>query len=140
MEKFCLITREWLIWKTSILKVTYFILLFVWLLYIPQDNYVISVTVVLGYTICTCIWLATLNVTQLGSQYGEYMTETNNLYSFGIQYHFIYKSVIGYSYTSIFDGLYYGEPVLAIFYSLDDQVQLKFSVKPNVIVLLWMYW
>lgn len=118
----------------------YFILLFVWLLYIPQDNYVISVTVVLGYTICTCIRLATLNVTQLGSQYGEYMTETNNLYSFGIQYHFIYKSVIGYSYTSIFDGLYYGEPVLAIFYSLDDQVQLKFSVKPNVIVLLWMYW
>lgn len=118
----------------------YFILLFVWLLYIPQDNYMISVTVVLGYTICTCIWLATLNVTQLGSQYGEYMTEANNLYSFGIQYHFIYKSVIGYSYTSIFDGLYYGEPVLAIFYSLDDQVQLKFSVKPNVIVLLWMYW
>lgn len=120
----------------------YFILLFVWLLYIPQDNYVISVTVVLGYTICTCIWLAILNVTQLGSQYGEYMTEANNLYWFGIQYHFIYKSVIGYSYTctSIFDGLYYGEPVLAIFYSLDDQVQLKFSVKPNVVVLLWMYW
>lgn len=140
MEKFCLITREWLIWKTSILKVAYFILLFVWLLYIPQDNYVISVTVVLGYTICTCIWLAILNVTQLGSQYGEYMTEANNLYSFGIQYHFIYKSVIGYSYTSIFDRLYYGEPVLAIFYSLDDQVQLKFSVKPNVVVLLWMYW
>lgn len=109
------------------------------MLYIPQDNYVISVTVVLGYTICTCIRLATLNVTQLGSQYGEYMTEANNLYSFGIQYHFIYKSVIGYSYTSIFDGLYYGETVLAIFYSLDDQVQLKFSVKPNVIVLLWMY-
>lgn len=119
---------------------TYFILLFVWLLYIPQDNYVISVTVVLGYTICTCIWLAILNVTQLGSQYGEYMTETINLYSFGRQYHFIYKSVIGYSYTSIFYGLYYGESVLAIFYSLDDQVQLKFSVKPNVIVLLWMYW
>lgn len=118
----------------------YFILLFVWLLYIPQDNYVISVTVVLGYTICTCIWLATLNVTQLGSQYGEYMTETITLYSVGIQYHFIYKSVIGYSYTFIFDGLYYGEPVLAILYSLDDQVQLKFSVKPNVIVLLWMQW
>lgn len=74
----------------------YFILLFVWLLYIPQDNYVISVTVVLGYTICTCIRLATLNLTpQLGSQYGEYITETINLYSFGIQYHFIYKSVIG---------------------------------------------
>lgn len=69
------------------------------------------------------------------------MTEANNLYSFGIQYHFIYKSVTGYSYTctSIFNGLYYGEPVLVIFYSLDDQVQLKFSVKPNVIVLLWMY-
>lgn len=97
----------------------------------------ISVTVVLGYTICTCIWLATLNVTQLGSQYGEYMTEANNLYSFGIQYHFIYKSVIGYSYTSIFDGLYYGEPVLAIFYSLDDQVQLKFSVKPNMLLFCY---
>lgn len=46
--------------KQVFLKMTYFILhvLFVWLLYIPLENYVISVTVLLGYT-CT-----RLNVTK----------------------------------------------------------------------------
>lgn len=68
------------------------------------------------------------------------MTETNNLYSFGMYNTILYiNQLLDIVIPPFLMDCIMVNRCLQYFIVLDDQVQLKFSVKPNVIVLLWMY-